>query len=145
MTLLKLGLLLFWAAWFSIVFLTNLFGGMKALGILPQGWRFASKNYEAVVAATAMYRPAPWVAPALFAIVVMWQMNVAALFAWTLIESVKAGTIYVLAANWAFGAGIALWAAFMLADEITLKYEFERTHELLFIAQLASLIALHVL
>lgn len=83
--------------------------------------------------------------PALFGIVVMWQMNVAALFAWTLIESPKAGTIHVLAANWAFGAGIALWAAFMLADEVTLEYEFERTHELLSVAQLASLIALHVL
>ena len=33
----------------------------------------------------------------------------------------------------------------MLADEIVLKYELERTHELLFIAQLASLVAMHVL
>jgi hypothetical protein len=45
----------------------------------------------------------------------------------------------------AFATGIALWAAFMLADEITLEYEFERTHELLFIAQLASLLAFHLL
>ena len=33
---LELGLLLFWAAWFAIVFLTNLFSGMKAAGILPE-------------------------------------------------------------------------------------------------------------
>ena len=44
-----------------------------------------------------------------------------------------------------FAAGLALWAAFMIADEITIKYAYEQSHELLFIAQLATLVALHVI
>lgn len=141
----KLALLAFWALWFAIVVLTNVFGGLKAMGRLPGSWTFASSNYEAVARATARYRPPPWVPGLLFAAVVVWQAAVAALLAWALAASIAAGSLAWPIVNLALGGGIALWAAFMLADEITLKYEFERTHELLFIAQLASLIAMHLL
>lgn len=141
----KLALLLFWTAWFAVVFITNAFGGLRAMGMLPGSWKFASSNYEAVVKATAMYRPPPWLPSLLFAGVLLWQLAVAALFAWAAGGWLFEGRPDWRAVNLAFGGGIALWAAFMLADEITLKYEFERTHELLFIAQLASLMAMHVL
>lgn len=142
---LKLALLLFWTAWFAVVFLTNVFGGLKAMGVLPPSWNFASTNYQAVVKATAMYVPPAWLPPVLFLGVVLWQLAVAALFAWAAGAWLLDGRLDWRAVNLAFGAGIGLWAAFMLADEIVLKYEFERTHELLFIAQLASLVAMHVL
>lgn len=142
---LKLALLLFWTAWFAVVFLTNAFGALKAVGMLGGSWKFASANYQAVVKATAMYRPPAWLAPLLFAAVLLWQLAVAALFAWAAGAWLLEGRLDWRAVNLAFGGGIMLWAAFMLADEITLKYEFERTHELLFIAQLASLVAMHVL
>lgn len=142
---LKLALLLFWAAWFAVVFLTNVFGGLKAMEVLPPSWKFASTNYQAVVKATARYRPPAWLPPVLFMGVVLWQLAVAALFAWAAGAWLLDGRLDWRAVNLAFGAGIGLWAAFMLADEIVLKYEFERTHELLFIAQLACLVAMHVL
>lgn len=142
---LKLALLLFWTAWFAVVFLANGFGGLKAMGSLPPSWKFASANYQAVVKATAMYEPPAWVPPLLFAAVLLWQLTVAALFAWAAGAWLLEGRLAWRAVNLAFGGGIALWAAFMLADEITLKYEFERTHELLFIAQVASLVAMHAL
>ena len=143
--MIKLGLVAFWAAWFWIVLLTNVLGGLKALGRLSPKWKFASANYEAVAKAIAVYRPPRRLAAWLFASVVLWQLAAALLFTWAAWSSVSSGTIDLAAAHRAFGCGIALWAAFMLADEITLKYEFERTHELLFIAQLASLMALHLL
>ena len=40
----KRGLLLFWAAWLSIVLATNLFDALRALDLLGDGWRFASGN-----------------------------------------------------------------------------------------------------
>jgi hypothetical protein len=43
--LLKRGLLLFWAAWLSLVLATNLLDAAKALGLLGQSWAFASGNY----------------------------------------------------------------------------------------------------
>ena len=142
---LKLALLLFWTAWFAVVFLTNVFGGLKAMGALPPSWKFASGNYQAVAKATARYGPPAWLPPVLFVGVVLWQLAAAALFAWAAGAWLLEGRLDWRAVNLAFGAGIGLWAAFMLADEIVLKYEFERTHELLFIAQLVSLVAMHVL
>ena len=142
---LKLGLLAFWMAWFAIVAATNACGGLKALGKLPPAWRFASANYEAIVKATAMYAPPRWLPALLFAAVVAWQLATFALLACAVAGSLRAGAIDLRAATIALASGTALWAAFMLADEITVKYEFERTHELLFIAQLATLVALHVL
>ena len=142
---LKLSLLGFWALWFAIVTATNAFGGLKALRVLGDSWRFASTNYEAVVKATARYSPPRWLPALLFAAVVVWQLATCALLAGAFVASLAARAIDLDAATLALGSGIALWAAFMLADEITVKYEFERTHELLFIAQLGTLLALHLL
>jgi len=142
---LKLAILAFWAAWFAIVFLTNLFGALRAAGILPPEWKFASKNYEMVQKAVSIYGPPAWIARFLFAGVLAWQFLAACLFAWALQASVVAGTIAMTSADLAFTTGILLWAAFMIADEITIKYAMEQPHELLFIAQVACVLALHSL
>jgi hypothetical protein len=143
--MLKLALLFFWAAWFCVVFLTNLFSGAKAAGLLGDTWKFASGNYAAVAKAVSLYGAPAWVPAFLFAGVVAWQLAAAALYAWAFYVSFAAGWIAPTAMNTAFAAGIGLWAAFMIADEITIKYAYEQSHELLFIAQLASLVAMHVL
>lgn len=137
MHFLKLALLFFWALWFSIVFLTNVFSAMKAAGRLPPSWKFASKNYEMVAKAVSLYQAPAWVPRLLFLGVVAWQLVAAALFWYALADTTVV--------NAAFGAGILLFAAFMIADELTMKYAMEQPHELLFIAQLASLLAMHLL
>lgn len=141
---LKLAILAFWAAWFTIVFATNLFGALKAAEKLPAEWKFASKNYELVVKAVSLYEAPAWVPWLLFLGVMAWQLGAAALFWYALASSGSAGVLDMVAVNAACGAGILLWAAFMIADEITLKYGMEQPHELLFIAQLASLVVMHL-
>lgn len=141
----KVALLAFWAAWFSIVFLTNLFGGLKAAGKLPETWTFASKNFEAVKKATSIHAAPPWVPALLFAGVILWQGITAVLFACAALASLSAGTMTWGAVNAAFAAGTMLWAAFMIADEITIKYAYEQAHELLFILQLATLVVVYLL
>ena len=141
---LKLAIVAFWAAWFALVFLTNLFGALKAAGVVGPAWKFASTNFEAVKKALSIYAAPPWLANALFVGVVAWQLLAAALFARAFCVSLGA-PLDMGAVDAAFAAGIGLWAAFMLADEITLKYAYEQSHELLFIAQVACLVALHVL
>lgn len=143
--LLKLALLFFWAAWFCVVSITNLFSALKAAGFVDAAWKLASTNYAAVAKAVSLYGAPAWVPALLFGGVVAWQLAAASLYAWALCSSLAAGAITVPAVNAAFTAGIGLWAAFMVADEITIKYAYEQSHELLFIAQLASLVAMHVL
>jgi hypothetical protein len=142
---LELALIFFWAAWFAIVAATNLCGGLKAAGRLPPSWRFASTNFEAVKKAVSIYAAPPWVAAFLFTGVIAWQLAACALFACAALASLQAHALSWPAVHAAFAAAIGLWAAFMLADEITLKYAYEQTHELLFLAQLATLVALHLL
>jgi hypothetical protein len=45
----------------------------------------------------------------------------------------------------AFTAGLTLWAAFAIADEIFIKYDVEASHLRLFIAQLVMLLAIELL
>jgi hypothetical protein len=145
MYFLKLGLLFFWAAWFSIVTLTNVTSALKALGMLGPSWRLASRNYPMVVKAVSLYDAPAWVPKLLFMGVIAWQAIAAALFWLALASSAGAGVINMDAANMACAAGIFLWAAFMIADEVTIKYAMEQPHELLLIAQLGSLLVMHLL
>ena len=141
----KLALLFFWGAWFSIVFLTNAFSAMKAGGMLPPTWRFASKNYEMVAKAVSIYAPPAWVPRLLFLGVLAWQLLAAVLFWYALAASGGSGILHMDAVNAACAAGILLWAAFMIADEITIKYAMEQPHEILFVAQLATLLVMHLI
>jgi hypothetical protein len=145
MYFLKLGLLFFWAAWFSIVTITNACSALKASGVLGPSWRFASKNYPMVVKAVSIYDSPPWLPKLLFMGVVAWQTLAAIFFWYALAASGAAGFIDLAAANLALGTGILLWGAFMIADEITIKYAMEQPHELLFIAQVGTLLVMHLI
>ncbi len=142
---LKLGLLLFWAVWLSLVFLTNLFAGLKAIGILPDKWKFASKNYEAVVKTTSTYTATAWLPGFLFAGVILWQGLALFLFWLASIRSIQGGSLNLTSAATAFAVSLGLWAAFMIADEVFQVYETERSHLLILVGQLLTLISFYVL
>ncbi len=143
--LFKTGLVLFWAVWLAIVFLTNLFEGLKSLGILPQSWKFASQNYQMIQNTIKIYTPPHWLATVLFGGVVLWQAAAVFLMASAFIQMLlhPAGAL-----GWvdtAFAVSIALWAAFMISDEIFCAYDNQTNHILLMIAQLAALLSIHLL
>jgi hypothetical protein len=143
--LLKRGLLLFWAAWLSLVLVTNVLDGAKALGLLGGGWAFASGNYAFLCQTTARYGTPAWANAVLFAGVVAWEALAAGL-SWRALWAFrgKGGTGKpALYAAWA--AGLSLWAAFILADEVFITYAVAVTHWLLFVAQLATLLAVELL
>jgi hypothetical protein len=139
----KLALLCFWTLWLSITFLTNVCGGLKALGVLPSRWKFASDNYHAVVQATSVYRAPRRLAGLLFFGVVLWQLIAVALFGCALVSSFTHGALDFASINSAFAVGVGFWAALMIADEIFLRYENESWHALLLIAQLATWMSLY--
>lgn len=141
--LLKRALLVFWAVWFSIVFLTNVADAAKAVGLLDKSWAFASGNYNFLANTTAKYDTPDWANTTLFAGVIAWEGLSAALFwraAWLF------RTASSRSARWAaFTAALLLWAAFMIADEVFIEYGVERTHLGLFSAQLLTLLAMELL
>jgi hypothetical protein len=137
--LLKRGLLLFWAVWLSLVFATNVLDGAKAAGLLDQSWTFASGNYNFVCQTTARSGTPAWVNGVLFAGVIWWEGLAAVLF-WLAWRTYRGRLLYP-----AFAAGLSLWAAFILADEVFVAYAVAATHWRLFTAQLATLLAIELL
>jgi hypothetical protein len=142
--LLKRGLLAFWAAWLSLVFATNSLDGAKALGVLGEHWAFASGNHDFLAQTTARYGTPAWLNAVLFAGVIAWQGLAAALL-WLAWWAFRGGGTGRPALYAAFAAGLSLWAAFILADEVFAAYAVEATHWHLFIAQLATLLAVELL
>lgn len=143
--LIKRGILLFWTLWLALVFCTNLLDGLKALLVLPETWPFASGNYSFMVKVVDRYNPPAWLAVFLFIGVVCWEGLATLLFGlayWKFKARDEAALVFVHAA---FAVGLALWAAFMLADEIFMVYDVENTHRGLFTAQLVSLLAVRLL
>jgi len=141
----KLGLLLFWALYFSIVFITNWFDALKAAGVLGDGWKVTSGNWASIREATAIYDTPGWLRTILFAGVLVLELLAAALF-WRAFLLARRSGIYggsLITAPVIVGA--ALFAGFVLADEIFIAYSFEATHFRILIALVVSLLALRLL
>jgi hypothetical protein len=141
---LKRGLLLVWAIWWSIVFLTNVADAGKELGLLGESWAFASGNWTFIQETTARYGTPDVINALLFAGVILWQGVAVVLFWWAgwTFRGRDSGRTVVYSA---FTTALLLWGAFLVADEVFIAYPVESTHLRLFIAQLLTLLALEVL
>ncbi len=142
--LLKRLLLLFWAAWLTVVFLSNLADAGKGLGLLGETWAFASGNWKLLQETTARYGAPAAVNAALFAGVILWEGAAAVLF-WRAGRSFRGRSSALRAVYVAFTASLLLWGAFLLADEVLVAYPLEGTHLRLFVAHLVTLLAVDLL
>lgn len=127
-------LLLFWSLYFAAVGLTNLLDLLRALGLLPDGWRYLAGNLPLIGQAVGSIGLPPGMAGVLLVGVILWE----GLAAWRFWQAIGREEMV----GPAFVASIGLWALFMLADEILLTYALEAVHLRLFIAQLLSLLVL---
>lgn len=141
--IIPIGLLAFWALWLTLVFLTNLLDGLKVAGVLPESWPVASGNYRAIRDVTDGYGVPDRAVGLLFAGAVAWELAAAVLL-WRAVLTFGGaggfGPTYL-----AFAASLALWAAFILADEVFSAYDMSRTHWVIFSAQLLTLLAVVLL
>jgi hypothetical protein len=125
---------------------TNALDALRALGVLGEDWRFASGNWAFLVKTTAIHAtPVPLVA-VLFAGVIAWEGLAAALM-WRALSHLArpAGRRAAGAVHAAFGAGLALFAAFVIADEIFIAYQVEGVHLRVLVALLGSLLVVQLL
>jgi hypothetical protein len=138
--LLKRLLLLFWAVWLSVVFLTNLADAGKGLGLVDESWAFASGNWKLIQETTARYGTPAAVNVLLFAGVILWEAVAAELF-WRAGWSFRGRSSARQAVYMAFTTSLLLWGAFLVADEVFIAYPLESTHLRLFVAHLVTLLA----
>lgn len=144
LVLLKRGLLFFWALWLSIVCATNVLDGLKALAVLPPTWSLASGNYAFMVKVTAIHQTPSWLVDMLFAGVVLWEALGALLFwrAFFKFRGLASGFAPVVLA---FSVTLALWAGFIIADEVFISYQVEDAHRSIFLFELVTLLVVRLL
>ena len=77
---LKSGVLLFWAAWFTIVLLTNVCDALKAGRVLPAGFTLSSANWELMLKVTAVHATPVAIVGLMFLGVIVWEALAGLLF-----------------------------------------------------------------
>jgi hypothetical protein len=142
--LLKRLLLLFWAVWLTVVFLSNLADAGKGMGLLGESWAFASGNWKLIQETTARYGTPAAVNAVLFAGVILWE-GVATVLFWRAGLSFRGRDSARRAVYVAFTTSLLLWGAFLVADEVLVAYPVEGTHLRLFVAHLVTLLAVELL
>ncbi len=144
---LQAGLVLFWAAWLTVVTLTNITDALRQLGALPSGFGWASYNFDLVRETVGAHGVPVAVAALLFAGVIAWEILASALLwqAWNVMRKDSTGAAGSSAeVTRAFAVSIALWCAFLMATEVFINYATAGTHKATLIAQIATLLLIRM-
>jgi hypothetical protein len=142
---LKRGLLFFWAAWFSVVVVTNALDALLALDVLPASVRFVSGNWPWINQVMDPLAVPRAVQGFLFLGVMAWEALAAALYWRALARYEGRPLVREPAALWACAASLALWGAFQVLDEVFLAYQTEGAHRSIFVSQMATILLLLLL
>lgn len=132
-------ILSFWSCYFSIVTLTNILDGLRAMGVLSKEWKFASGNFELILQTTANMGTPAWLNALMFSGVILLELAASVSF-WKSVLNVSNANIYR-----AHAVGLILFAGFIMADEIFFAYGVEATHMRILFGLLVSLITLILL
>lgn len=140
----KLGCLLFWACWFLLVCLTNIFDFIHAHHGLPDDWLFRSGNYMLLKKVLQIYHTPPAILFTLFSFNIFVQGTSAILFMISSATFLTKKQITPIV-NIAFGISMALWAVFILTEEVFIAYSYVSVHIRLFAFEMLTLLTLHLL
>ncbi len=143
----KQGIILFWAVWLTLVVILNLLDVLKNTGVLSTNWKFNSGNFPFMQAVVKVYGTPNAITWALYAGAIVWEI-VAIVLLWAALGTFDPSNLRLV--NLAFLVNLALWAVFVIMDEIFLAFlvpgfNIMETHRSLFTANLVSLMAIHLL
>jgi hypothetical protein len=145
LSVIKRTTLLFWAAWLSVVSMTNVLDALEALGVLPESFQFVSGNWHWINQALDPLGVPRGPQAALFAGATAWEALGATLFWWAVASYRGRPLAQEKPTVSACGVNLGLWSAFQVLDEVFLAYQPERVHRVIFVSQIATLLLLHLL
>ncbi len=135
-------ILIFWAAWLSVVASTNILNALQALELVPATFRFVSGNWAWINQVMDPLGLPRGLQAFLFAGVIGWE-SIAAVCYWRAVGAYRGRTLShepeVLLACF---VNLALWSVFQVLDEVVLAFQPEAVHRAIFVAQLAALVVL---
>src|SRR5262245_16662234 len=144
MTAIKRGSLLFWAAWLTVVAGTNVLDASRALGALPESFKFVSGNWAWINQTMDPLGVARGLQAMLFGYVIVWETLAAGLFWWATAAYRGGPPLRQRPIVLACFVNLALWAAFQVLDEVFLAYQPEGVHRAIFVSQIATLLLLYL-
>lgn len=137
--------LLFWAAWLTVVATTNVLDALAAIGALPDSFKFISGNWAWINQVMDPLAVPRVLQAVLFAGAIGWEVLGAVLF-WRAVGQYRGGPLeQEPAALTACAVNLALWAAFQVLDEVFRAYDPERVHRAIFVGQITTIVLLQVL
>ncbi len=144
LTFLKRLIVVFWALWWSLAFLTDLLGAAKELGMLALPW-LPHSNYPGLVAALAPYQVPVWLPGFLFAGIICWSF-LSSILLWLAVATPRRPLArWRMRVNRAFIVSLSLWLAFFIADQVVMRFDLEENHMVQGGFQLLCLLALYLL
>src|SRR5579883_1461477 len=120
----KVRILFFWSCWFFIAFLTNLTDFLTQTHIITET-TFRSGNYEALEKVIEIYHTPLCILNFLFIMDLLSQGFSAFLFLIATICFLRNSGNKWPSINIAFGISVALWAVFLVMEEIFIAYPYE--------------------
>jgi hypothetical protein len=140
---LKKCIVLFWALWWSIALLTDIFSGLKQLNLYSASW-ILNNNYPFLVQSLQQYSAPGWLPALLFMLIIIWCFISASAF-WIAACTSKDNPQWTSRVNAAFVISLLLWLAFFIGDQIIRDYVVEQNHMVQGGFQLLTFIALYCL
>lgn len=115
-------LVLFWALWWSIAFITDVLGVLQHLQLLS-GSMF-DENYPEVKKVLAEYTSVGFLPAVIFAVILIWEFLSAVTLLWAASLSFNADK-WLKATLIGFTVSISLWLFFLLGSQVFLTFDLE--------------------
>ncbi|KTD61333.1 hypothetical protein Lsan_1895 [Legionella santicrucis] len=135
------GIILMWALWISIVFLTDFCNLMVGFGLLPADFPASSHNLDWIHTFLKLYRlDNDALCLILFSIINLWVMSIAVFYWRAFISYYTNKHYYIYRTMQAFILNMSLFVCFLLADEIFIQYRAGHSHMSMLLYIFTSLI-----
>lgn len=133
-----------WALWWLIAFVTDFLGALQDLGLVSFSWLQAG-NYTAIVQAVAPFGSPTWLDVVLFAGIIAWSFLSALFLCLAAFTPSHPRERWMRLVNAGFIISMAEWFAFFIADQIVQEFDLEGNHMEQAGVQLLCFIALYAL
>lgn len=144
MSTFKRAILVFWALWWLVAFLTDVLGGLQKIGVIG-ATGLPLTNYSFLVKSLAMYHVPGWLPAVFFVGIVAWSGLSTLLFALAAATPPQPAARWRQRMNTAFILSLGLWLVFFLADQVILNFDLEENHMVQGGFQLLTFMAMYVL
>jgi len=120
-------IVVFWALWWTIAFLTDVSGGLKHLQLINFSWAL-DLNYPALVKALEIYSEPLWLSTFFFVGIVCWSGLSAILFWIASFTNPSRHSAWLRRTQNAFIVSLCFWLVFFIADQAIMNFSLEENH-----------------